>query len=126
MLGTLTALTPRFLPKPHWLPPASRTARDMLADALVDYGLLRHQLEANAVIDHDKAAAGEVMPCSGACDQARAQQRLYFLPEPQGHGSLRPILVRCARTADPGRLAASRMRASLRKMRIMRGIRAAS
>jgi len=32
----------------------------MLADALVEHGLPRHQLEAGAVIDHGKAAAGEL------------------------------------------------------------------
>jgi len=32
----------------------------MLADALVEHGLPRHQLEADAVIDHDEAAAREL------------------------------------------------------------------
>src|ERR1700726_3832074 len=35
-------------------------AGDMLADALVEHGLPRHQLEADAVIDHGEAAAREL------------------------------------------------------------------
>ena len=31
----------------------------MLADALVEHGLPRHQLEADSVLDHGEAAAGE-------------------------------------------------------------------
>src|ERR1700716_2080279 len=35
-------------------------AGDMLADALVEHGLPRHQLETDAVIDHGEAAAREL------------------------------------------------------------------
>jgi hypothetical protein len=35
---------------------SAHCAGDMLADALVEHGLPRHQLEADAVIDHGEAA----------------------------------------------------------------------
>jgi hypothetical protein len=35
-------------------------ASDVLADALVEHGLPRHELESDAVIDHGEAAAGEL------------------------------------------------------------------
>ena len=39
---------------------AAHDASDVLADAIVEYGLPRHQLETDAVIDHGEAAAGEL------------------------------------------------------------------
>src|SRR3984893_19165110 len=39
---------------------SAHCAGDMLADALVEHGLPRHQLETDAVIDHGEAAAGEL------------------------------------------------------------------
>src|SRR3954462_4889325 len=39
---------------------SAHRAGDMLADALVENGLPRHQLEADAVIDHGEATAGEL------------------------------------------------------------------
>jgi hypothetical protein len=44
----------------------------VLADASVEKGLARHQLEADAVIDHSEAAAGE----SGGADKRAATNYL--------------------------------------------------
>ena len=59
----------------------------------------------------------------GVVQLTEPQQRLYFLPEPHEHGSLLPTLPR--RGSGAGWLAASRMRASWRRRRIVRGMTAA-
>ena len=42
-------------------------AGDVLADTLVEDGLPRHELEADAVIDHGEAAAGELGGADKLC-----------------------------------------------------------
>lgn len=50
---------------------------------------------------HDASSA---VPTIATIQPARPQHRLNFRPEPQGHGSLRPILspTRCASPCDAG------------------------
>lgn len=76
--------------------------------------------ELNALCVSDVAAARGLV----VDDQACPQQRLNFIPEPQGHGSLRPILLRWGRGRGVGRLA--RMLAIFLSNRMARGICAAA
>jgi hypothetical protein len=60
ILGTLTAQPPFPAETPFDAACAAHDAGDVLADALVEHGLPRHQLETDAVIDHGEAAAREL------------------------------------------------------------------
>ena len=57
MLGTSQPQPPLPAEIPFDTTSSAHCAGDMLADALVEHGLPRHQLEADAVIDHGEAAA---------------------------------------------------------------------
>ena len=53
------------------------------------------------------------------------QQRLYFVPEPHGHGSLRPTLPETSRVSI-AESSVARSVASLRRTRMARGMKAAA
>lgn len=76
MSGTLTTQPSFPAEAPFDATGIAHDAGDVLADALVEYGLPRHELETDAVIDHGKAAAGKL---------GRADRRTdIFLPRPLG------------------------------------------
>jgi len=58
--GHLYPQTPFPAEAPFDAASIAHDAGDVLADALFEHGLPRHQLETDAVIDHGEAAAGEL------------------------------------------------------------------